>query len=131
MIVAGIAFSVWVAFAYTSNFRRIRFALAIAGLASVASAFAFEYARSQYGFMANPSALVVISEDRLKSVPTDLDVEQIETPLPAGSICIASKSFLGWVKVILPNGEEGWSRKENFALVYEAGIVDQRVSGSP
>ena len=131
MIVAGIAFSVWVAFAYTSNFRRIRFALAITGLASVASAFAFEYARSQYGFMANPSALVVISEDRLKSVPTDLDVEQIETPLPAGSICIASKSFLGWVKVILPNGEEGWSRKENFALVYEAGIVDQRISGSP
>ncbi|MEC7906695.1 MAG: hypothetical protein VYC82_05685, partial [Verrucomicrobiota bacterium] len=126
-----IAFSVWVAFAYTSNFRRIRFALAIAGLAAVASAFAFEYARSQYGFMANPTVLVVISEDRLKSVPTDLDVEQIETPLPEGSICIPSKSFLGWVKVILPNGEKGWSRKENFAPVYGAGSVDQLISGSP
>ena len=131
MIVAGSAFSAWVLFAYTANLRSIRFSLAIVGLAAVASVFAFEYARSQYGFMANPNALVVISEDRLKSVPTDLDVEQIETPLPEGSICLVSKSFLGWVKVVLPNGEEGWSRKENFAFIYGAGAVEDRISESP
>lgn len=128
MILAGIAFSAWVAFAYTSNFRRVRFALAIAGLAAVASVFAFEYARSQYGPMANPNALVVVSEDRLKSVPTDLEVEQIETPLPQGSICLPLKSFLGWIKVELPNGEEGWSRIENFALIYGTGSIDERIS---
>jgi len=130
MILAGIAFCAWVGFAYTSHFRRIRFALAIAGLAAVASVFAFEYARSQYGPMANPNALVVVSEDRLKSVPTDLEVEQIETPLPEGSICLPLKSFLGWIKVSLPNGEEGWSRMENFALVYGTGSVDERISAT-
>ena len=131
MIMAGLIFCAWVAFAYTANFRRFRFALAIAGLASVASVFAFEYARSQYGPMAHPNALVVISEDRLKSVPTDLEVEQIETPLPQGSICLPSKAFLGWIKVVLPNGEEGWSRKENFAFIYGEGSVDERVLAAP
>jgi hypothetical protein len=62
--------------------------------------------------------MVVINEDQLKSVPTDLEVEQIQSPLPEGSVCLVTKTFLGWMKVELPNGEQGWSRKENFAPLY-------------
>ncbi len=131
MIASGLAFSGWVALAYAPRLRRMRFALAIAGLASVASVFGFEYARSQYGLLANPDALVAVSQSRLKSVPTDLEVEQIETPLPEGSICLPTKSFLGWVKVSLPNGEDGWSRKENFAFIYGSGTIEERISANP
>lgn len=118
MIVAGIAFTGWVAFAYFPQKKRIRFGLAILGLLAVASVFGSNWARAEYGFLANPEALVAIREDRLKSVPTDLEVEQIESPLPEGSVCIVVKPFLGWLKIELPNGEQGWSRKGNFAPLY-------------
>ncbi len=118
MIVAAIAFTGWVAFAYFPRRKRVRFAFAIIGLFAVAFVFGSNWARGEYGLLANPEALVVISEDQLKSVPTDLEVEQIQSPLPEGSVCLVTKTFLGWLKVQLPNGEEGWSRKENFAPLY-------------
>ena len=118
MIAAGIAFSAWVAFAYIYRLKRLQFAFAILGLLSVASVFGTDWARREYGLLANPDAVVAIIEGTLKSVPTDLEVEQIESSLPEGSICIVSKQFPGWLKVEMPNGEEGWSRKENFAPLY-------------
>ena len=118
MLVAGGAFSAWVIFAYISRLKRLRFALAILGLLAVASVFGADWARREYGLLANPDAVVAILEDTLKSVPTDLEVEQIESPLPEGSVCLVSKQFLGWLKIELPNGEQGWSRKENFAPLY-------------
>lgn len=118
MIIAGVAFSFWVVFAYVARLKRLQFAFAILGLFAVASVFGADWARRQYGLLANPDAFVAIAEDSLKSVPTDLEVEQIESPLPEGSVCLVSKQFLGWLKVELPNGEQGWSRKENFAPLY-------------
>ncbi len=118
MIIAGVAFSAWVAFAYFPSVKRLRFALAIVGLLAVASVFGSDWARREYGLLANPDAVTVITADQLKSVPTDLEVEQIESALPEGSICLITKRYLGWLKVELPNGEQGWSRKENFAPLY-------------
>ncbi|MBT5815741.1 MAG: hypothetical protein HN763_07705 [Opitutales bacterium] len=118
MIIAGVAFSVWVAFACIYRLKRLQFALAVTGLVSVASVFGADWARREYGLLANPDAVVAIIESTLRSVPTDLEVEQIESSLPEGSICLVSKQFPGWVKVELPNGEQGWSRKENFAPLY-------------
>lgn len=118
MIIAGVAFSVWVAFACIYRLKRLQFALAVIGLVSVASVFGADWARREYGLLANPDAVVAIIESTLRSVPTDLEVEQIESSLPEGSICLVSKQFPGWVKVELPNGEQGWSRKENFAPLY-------------
>ena len=118
MFAAGMAFCLWVALAYVYRLKRLQFAFAILGLLSVASVFGADWARREYGLLANPDAVVAIVEDKLKSVPTDLDVEQIESSLPEGSICLVSKQFPGWLKVEMPNGEEGWSRKENFAPLY-------------
>lgn len=118
MAVATLAFIGWVAFAYFPRQKRVRFTFAIIGLFAVALVFGSNWARGEYGLLANPDAMVVINEDQLKSVPTDLEVEQIQSALPEGSVCLVSKTFLGWLKVELPNGEQGWSRKENFAPLY-------------
>ncbi len=124
MAFAGLAFSAWVICLYFPGQRRMRLVFTSLGFLAVASVFGSNWAREEYGFLAKPDALVAIQEDHLKSVPTDLEVEQIESPLPEGSVCIAVKDFLGWIKVELPNGEQGWSRKENFAPLY--GSLDSQ-----
>lgn len=118
MRVAAIALCAWVAFAYFPRLKRLQFACLLLGLLSIASVFGADWARREYGLLANPNALIATVENSLKSVPTDLEVEQIESPLPEGSLCIARKRFLGWLKVELPNGELGWARQETFAPLY-------------
>ena len=118
MVVAALAFTGWVTFAYFPQRKRIRFTFAAIGLFAVAFVFGSNWARAEYGLLANPEAMVVINEGQLKSVPTDLEIEQIQSPLPEGSVCLVTKTFLGWMKVELPNGEQGWSRKENFTPLY-------------
>ena len=118
MVVAALAFTGWVTFAYFPQRKRIRFTFAAIGLFAVALVFGSNWARAEYGLLANPEAMVVITEGQLKSVPTDLEVEQIQSPLPEGSVCLVTKTFLGWMKVELPNGEQGWSRKENLTPLY-------------
>ncbi len=129
MRIAGAAFCVWVGLAYFPRLKRLQFAALLVGVVSVASVFGADWARREYGLLANPQTLVATTEDRLKSIPTDLEVEQIESPLPEGSICLARKRFLGWIKVELPNGELGWARQERFASLY--GTLEETLSRLP
>ena len=76
-----------------------------------------------YGDLAKPNTLIASSSGQLQSVPTDLDVEQITTELDEGSLASPQKSFLGWIKVSLPNEEEGWARKEMFSPLYQSQSV--------
>jgi len=75
-----------------------------------------------YGDLAKPDTLIAAYSGELKSVPTDLDVEQITTDLDEGSLISPRKEFLGWMKVSLPNEEEGWARSEMFTPIYQAPI---------
>ncbi len=123
MLCAGVAFCAWVALLYLRGQKRPRFVLAVIGVLAVAAVFVADWARGEYGLLANPEAIVVTQDETLKSVPTDLEVEQIESPLPEGSVGIVVKRFLGWLKIELPNGEQGWARQESFAPLY--GPIDR------
>jgi hypothetical protein len=71
-----------------------------------------------YGPLANPEAMLVWQATTLRSIPTDADTTQKTTPLSAGSIAIAEKTFLGWTKLGFAGGQSGWVRSENLIRLY-------------
>jgi hypothetical protein len=71
-----------------------------------------------YGPLANPEAVLVWQATTLRSIPTEADTTQKTTPLSAGSIALAEKSFLGWTKLGFPGGQSGWVRSENLIRLY-------------
>ena len=82
-------------------------ALAVLVLAVVALAASFVAYRA-YGIAADTRSVVIWRTGTLRSVPTEADVSQKTTPLPAGSIAVADKDFLEWVRLSFPNGQTGW-----------------------
>jgi len=78
--------------------------LLLAVIAAAASLVAYR----AYGITADTRAVIVWRAGTLRSVPTEADVSQKTTPLPAGSTAIADKHFLGWVRLSFPNGQTGW-----------------------
>ncbi|HEY0862777.1 MAG TPA: BatD family protein [Lacunisphaera sp.] len=71
-----------------------------------------------YGPLADPEAVLVWQATTLRSIPTDADTTQKTTPLSAGSIALAEKTFLGWTKVGFAGGQSGWVRSENLIRLY-------------
>ncbi|HXN34730.1 MAG TPA: protein BatD, partial [Opitutaceae bacterium] len=61
-----------------------------------------------YGIMADTRAVVVWRSGSLRSIPTEADVSQKTTTLAAGSVAVADRAFLEWVRLSFPNGETGW-----------------------
>jgi hypothetical protein len=54
----------------------------------------------------------------LRSVPTDAENTQQQTPLAAGMVVMMQKDFLGWVKIARGNGETGWLRRADVVPLY-------------
>lgn len=66
-----------------------------------------------YGMAARADAVIVARPSTLRSIPTEADTAQKTSPLAAGSIAFADKTFLGWVRLAFDNGQTGWVRKED------------------
>ncbi|MCH6258821.1 BatD family protein [Puniceicoccaceae bacterium K14] len=77
-----------------------------------------DWSVKSYGILANSEALILTKAQSFKSLPTDVEVEQIETPLNEGAIGIAIKKRFGWTQIELPNGEIGWLRSEALMPLY-------------
>jgi hypothetical protein len=71
-----------------------------------------------YGVTADTRAIVVWRTGLLRSIPTEADVSQKTSPLPAGSAGIADKAFLTWIRIVFPNGETGWVPREEVVYVW-------------
>jgi len=71
-----------------------------------------------YGPLANPAAVFVWKAGTLRSIPTEADTTQKTSPLSAGSIAVAEKTFLGWTKLAFPGGQSGWVRTEDLISLY-------------
>jgi len=71
-----------------------------------------------YGPLADPAAVFVWKASTLRSIPTEADTAQKTSPLSAGSIAVAEKSFLGWTKLGFPGGQSGWVRTEDLIALY-------------
>ena len=72
----------------------------------------------QYGPLANRDAAVVAQTTVLRSVPTDAENTQQQTPLAAGTVVMMQKDFLGWVRIARSNGETGWLRRADVVPLY-------------
>jgi hypothetical protein len=71
-----------------------------------------------YGPLAEPGAVFVVRATTLRSIPTDADTTQKTSPLSAGSIALADKTFLGWTRLAFPGGQTGWVRTEDLISLY-------------
>ncbi len=71
-----------------------------------------------YGPLADPAAVFVWKASMLRSIPTEADTAQKTSPLSAGSIAVAEKTFLGWTKVGFPGGQSGWVRNGDLIPLY-------------
>lgn len=73
----------------------------------------------KYSALSNARALILVQETELKSIPTDLTDGVESKKIPAGQLATLQKEFLGWAKIRLTQGEEGWIRKPNGVLIYD------------
>lgn len=71
-----------------------------------------------YGSLAHPAAVLVWKASTLRSIPTEADTTQKMTPLSAGSLAVAEKTFLGWTKLGFAGGQGGWVRTEDLIRLY-------------
>ena len=93
---------------------------ALLALVSVAGGVASLVGYRAYGIAADTRAVVVWSAGVLRSIPTEADVSQKTTPLPAGSTAIADKSFLRWIRVSFPNGQTGWILRSEATYLWQS-----------
>jgi hypothetical protein len=107
--------------AYGSLLRRwvAPVALAVLVAALFASAAAWAGYRA-YGITSDTRAVVVWRAGQLRSIPTEADVSQKMTTLPAGSTALADKDFLGWIHLSFPNGETGWVLRSEATFLWRA-----------
>lgn len=71
-----------------------------------------------YATAADTSAAVIWRPGMLRSIPTEADTAQKTTALPAGSVGLTSKTFLGWTQLTFENGQTGWVRKDDLVPLW-------------
>ena len=87
-------------------------------LAAICLAAAASFSLRVYGPLAHPDVAIVWQASVLRSIPTEADITQKTSPLSAGSIAIADKTFLGWTRLTFPGGQTGWVRSEVLIKLY-------------
>ena len=65
-----------------------------------------------HGPTTDPDAVLVWRTATLRAVPTDVGDQKVTAELPAGTLARVDKEFLGWRRVVLPDGNTGWVRAE-------------------
>lgn len=81
-------------------------------LIAVAALGASLLALRAHGPAASPDAALVWRAATLRAVPTDVGEQKVTADLPAGTLARVDKDFLGWRRVVLPDGNSGWVRAE-------------------
>ena len=77
------------------------------------------FGAAAYGSAVNLNSVVTWRAGTLRSIPTEADTAQKTTPLNAGSLAIADKTFLGWTRLAFENGQTGWVRTEELIAVWK------------
>jgi hypothetical protein len=68
--------------------------------------------------LAQRDIAVVAQTTLLRSVPTEATNALKTSPLPAGSLAVVDQTFLGWSRLIFPNGQTGWVRTDAVVTLY-------------
>lgn len=91
---------------------------AICVLAALVATTAALVSLERYGLAKDARAALVWHTTVLRSIPTEADTAQKTTPLPAGSLAVVDRSFLGWIRLAFPDGQTGWVRSEDVVRLY-------------
>lgn len=75
-----------------------------------------------YRSLADPRAAVVWQTSVLRSIPTEAVANQKSSPLPAGSIGVIDKDFLGWRRLAFSNGQTGWVHAKDLVPLWRAPV---------
>lgn len=65
-----------------------------------------------YATAGETAAVIAYRGGTLRSIPTEADTTQKTSPLPAGSIALAGRTYPGWTQLTFDNGQTGWVRNE-------------------
>jgi BatD DUF11 like domain len=71
-----------------------------------------------YGETTDPRAAIAWHQVLLRSIPTEADTQQKTASLPAGSLGVVDREFLGWVRLVFTNGQTGWVRQQDIVWLY-------------
>lgn len=71
-----------------------------------------------YGAFSDPEAAMLVQNANVSPVPTDLVPTEETSPLSAGSVVIAGRTFLGWRKVEGEREISGWVRGTALMPIY-------------
>lgn len=71
-----------------------------------------------YGTFSRPAAAMLVQNTNVSPVPTDLVPTEETSPLSAGSVVVAERSFLGWRKVDGEREISGWVRGNALMPLY-------------
>ncbi|HVS50815.1 MAG TPA: BatD family protein [Opitutaceae bacterium] len=74
-----------------------------------------------YGEAADIRAVIVAHSGTLRSIPTEADTTQKTSPLAAGTLALADKTFLNdrWIHLVFENGQTGWERAEEIVPLWK------------
>jgi len=89
--------------------RLVGHSVLLLGLAALGSAL---LALRAHGPAATPDAVLVWRAATLRAVPTEVGDQKVVAELPPGTLARVDKDFLGWRRVVLPDGNTGWVRAE-------------------
>ncbi len=88
-------------------------------LVAILLAAAASYSLRTYGHLAHPDVALVWQASVLRSIPTEAGTSQKTSPLSAGSIAVADKTFLGWTRLTFSGGQTGWVRTAVLIKLYQ------------
>jgi hypothetical protein len=71
-----------------------------------------------YGETVDSRAAIAWHQVLLRSIPTEVDTQQKTSSLPAGSLGVVDREFLGWVRLVFDNGQTGWVRQQDIVWLY-------------
>jgi hypothetical protein len=117
VLAAGLLLLLLRAYRGSANGWMRRTALAVVGVALVLMLAAVASLHF-YGDTADARAAIAWHQVLLRSIPTEADTQQKTSSLPAGSLAVVDKTFLGWVRLSFPSGQTGWVRQEDIVWLY-------------
>lgn len=117
-VVATLGWLLFCAYERRHSRGRLRIAVGLVMGCLLVGGSAFAGVRA-YGLAAHAEAVIVARPTALRSIPTEADTAQKTTPLAAGSLALAQRTFLGWTQLAFENGQTGWVRKDDIVPLWK------------
>lgn len=114
---ASLSLGFWLWLAYGRRDRLKPAAWILFGL-SLVVAIASAASLHLYGPLADARAVFVAKPTTLRSIPTELDAPQKSSALTPGLVATTDKNFLGWQRLVFPNGQTGWVRRADIVPLW-------------